>query len=54
MRRVDLVRIDVEEGHVVCVAIGAGNRLPCARRIALSTARELQRGGVPVVFARSA
>jgi len=47
LRRLELVLISVYAGAVSCQVRGVGHRLPMMYPISLSTALQLQAGGVP-------
>jgi hypothetical protein len=48
-RRVDWVRVFVDDGHMRAEAVGIGFRLPAVCSIPLSTAARLIAGGIPHV-----
>jgi hypothetical protein len=48
-RRVDWVRVFVDDGHMRAEAVGIGFRLPAVCSIPLSTAARLIAGGTPHV-----
>jgi hypothetical protein len=49
LRRVDWVRLLVDDGHLRAEAVGVGFRLPVTRPISLSVAAELIAAGTPHV-----
>jgi hypothetical protein len=52
LRRVDWVRLVVEQRRVRAEAVGVGYRLPATRSIPLSLAAALVAGGIPSVTRR--
>lgn len=54
MRRVQWVRITMNEDGPACELVGVGHRLPVVRRVPLRTAAALTATGVPVVVRRAA